>query len=321
MHLARSAAVRGSLRILAPQRDHPGQKLFEAYGLSNGLSNTKFSTLQNASKLGQDSRDFRFSQEIGVLRNAGETLVPVFYQRTQVRFRRHDRASAFTKPRPPTKKQRKAHNRNKKRIEEKAAKHNPPGSQAGPRRQRVRERWQELLNHGKESSASSEVLDPSSELYGYGDALLDDLMGNTSYLTAQPTPEPVYLGNKHQRLYDKMASQMDRYRENVERQLQTTTTDSGDKTAVLDPSEATVGLPSDKSISHVLRAYRDRYGTRSKPVGLAAALEHLLKDLGVPTFVFGEYTYTTLLTCCRTPKEVSERHGRSVLNACARYVS
>jgi hypothetical protein len=272
--------------------------------------------------LGQDSRDFRSSQEIGVLRNAGETLVPVLYQRTQVRFRRHDRSSAFTKPRPPTKKQRKAHNRNKKRIEEKAAKHNPPGSQAGPRRQRVRERWQELLNHGKEPSPSSEVLDPSSEaLYGYGDALLDDLMGNTSYLTAQPTPEPVYLGHRHQKLYDKMANQMDRYRENVERQLQTTATDGGNKTAVLDPSTALADLPSDKSISHVLRAYRDRYGTRSKPVGLAGALEHLLKDLGVPTFVFGEYTYTTLLTCCRTPKEVSERYGRLLWNVCYRYVS
>eukprot|EP00539_Tryblionella_compressa_P011140 CAMPEP_0178803878 /NCGR_PEP_ID=MMETSP0745-20121128/14738_1 /TAXON_ID=913974 /ORGANISM="Nitzschia punctata, Strain CCMP561" /LENGTH=140 /DNA_ID=CAMNT_0020463055 /DNA_START=136 /DNA_END=555 /DNA_ORIENTATION=- len=33
------------------------------------------------------------------------------------------------------------------------------------------------------------------------------------------------------------------------------------------------------------------------------ALQHVLQDLGVPISAFGEYTYTSLLTCCRTPKE------------------
>ena len=62
-------------------------------------------------------------------------------------------------------------------------------------------------------------------------------------------------------------------------------------------------LPSDKDISKTLRATRDRYGTRRKPIGIVRALQHLLQDLKIPVSAFGEYTYTTLMTCCRTPQE------------------
>lgn len=95
---------------------------------------------------------------------------------------------------------------------------------------------------------------------------------------------------------------MDAYREaidNKKRQNETADTDQDD----LPVSTETIQLPSDQDISKTLRAYRDRHGTRQKPIGIVRALQHLLQDLGVPTSEFGEYTYTTLMTCCQTPQE------------------
>ena len=232
--------------------------------------------------------------EIGTLHSFGEPSMPVYHQRSQTRFRRHDRASAFTKPRPPTKKQRKKHNRKLKQLEREASKHNPPGFRAGPRRQWAREQWQHLLDKGKESS---EVSDPAtkapSELYGFGDALLDDLMGNTSYLTSQPTPEPEYVGHKHAKFVKKLSRELENYRDGKKQRQ--------NEMSMLEQSPPS--LPSDAKISNVLRAYRDLNGTKSKPIGISRALEHLLKDLRIPISAFGEFTFTTLLTCCRTPKE------------------
>ena len=70
----------------------------------------------------------------------------------QVLFRRLDRDWAFTKPRPKTKKQRQQYNRRLKKIADEKAKHSAPGARAGPRRQFIRERWQQLLDQasGKE---------------------------------------------------------------------------------------------------------------------------------------------------------------------------
>lgn len=135
---------------------------------------------------------------------------------------------------------------------------------------------------------------------------MEDLLGNTSHLSSQPTPEPLYLGHMHQQYYDKVADQMDRYKQGLEAKRQL------ENSAILDISSAAGELPSDEDISKVLRAFRDRNGTRSRPVGIAVALEHLLKDLGVPIFAFGEYTYTTLMTCCRTPSEVGCSHDTNV---------
>ena len=230
------------------------------------------------------------------------------YNSQQVRFRRHDRASAFMKPRPHTKKQRQEYNRKKKRLEDEAAKHNPPGSTAGPHRQWVRQRREQLLQL---ASTSNELLDPSStkeenQEYGFENALLDDVMGNTAYLTSQPTPEPAYFGHLHKVFYNTVADQMDRYHEAVEalKRQNESGNENDAETAVLDPAMIVAELPSDLDIAKVLKAYRDRHGTRSKPLGIAKALQHIMKDLGVPTMAFGEHTYTSLLTCCRTPKEV-----------------
>ena len=80
----------------------------------------------------------------------------------------------------------------KKEADERA-RHSAPGSQAGPRRQWAESRWQELLIHGKHVLPATE----KDEEYTYEDAILEDLMANTSYLMCQPTPEPVYLGHRH----------------------------------------------------------------------------------------------------------------------------
>ena len=219
----------------------------------------------------------------------------------QVRFRRHDRASAFSKPRPKTKKQRQTYNRRIKRIEDEKVKHSAPGARAGPRRQFIRERWQNLLDqaNGKELVAAG---DDEDDQYGIEDAIMEDLLGNTAHLSSQPTPEPVYLGHMHQQYYDMVAHKMEQYREAVEAIQQA----DAEKSTILNVSSVSEYLPSDDDISKVLRAFRDRNGTRSRPVGIAIALEHLLKDLGVPIAAFGEYTYTTLMTCCRTPNEVGQ---------------
>lgn len=226
-----------------------------------------------------------------------------FFKKTcrdqQVRFRRHDRASAFSKPRPKTKKQRQTYNRRIKRIEDEKAKHSAPGSRAGPRRQFIRERWQQLLDQtsGKELTT---VDDEADEEYGIEDALMEDLLGNTSHLTSQPTPEPVYLGHMHQQYFDQVANQIEKFKQGVE--FRRNNIRDGEEFEILDLSGED-DLPSDQDISKVLRAFRDRNGTRSRPIGIALALEHLLKELGVPINAFGEYTYTTLITCCRSPGE------------------
>ena len=114
----------------------------------------------------------------------------------QLRFRRHDRASAFSKPRPPTKKKRRAYNRRMKKESDEKARHSAPGSKAGPRRQWAQNRWNQLLTHGNDDKNLLPVTQEEEE-YTYEDAILEDLMDNTSHLTSQPTPEPVYLGHRH----------------------------------------------------------------------------------------------------------------------------
>lgn len=130
--------------------------------------------------------------------------------------------------------------------------------------------------------------------YGYSDLLLDDLMGNTANLTSTPTPEPVYLGHKHEFFYNAVAFQMKRHKEALA-QMDA----EKDQNALLE----TPALVTDHAISMVVRSYRDKHGTRLKPVGVAKTLELLLKDLELPVSTFGEETFTSILTCCTTPGE------------------
>ena len=115
----------------------------------------------------------------------------------QLRFRRHDRASAFSKPRPPTRKKRGTYFRRMKKEADEKARQSAPGSKAGPRRQWAKKRWEHLLTYGKDDENNTLLPATQDEEYTYEDAILEDLMANTSNLTSQPTPEPIHLGHRH----------------------------------------------------------------------------------------------------------------------------
>ena len=214
-----------------------------------------------------------------------------FFQ--QLRWKRKDGNRYHLQERPPTKKQRKRYNRQLKQAHGEVDRHGKPGSKAGVRREWAKQWKQDILN------PVPDIPMQELEKYTLDDALLDDLIGNTS--EAQPTPEPVYLGHRHRKYYIRVADQMDEYRRKME--LLT----SGDKDKKSEGKELldlhNLVLPSDEDLSLVLRAFRDREGTRRKPVGIVKALRHLLQDIGVPVTAFGEKTYTTLLTCAQSPAE------------------
>lgn len=205
----------------------------------------------------------------------------------QVRWRRYDRSTIPEKK--PTKKQRKEHRRKILAARKEKEKHSPPGSKAAFRRQYVKAMKEDLMN--PEKITDEELLE-----YDAGDALLDDLVGNSR--RSQETPRPKYLGHLHHKLYTNVADQMDAY-------LAFQHGDTSQSGALM---EHTPSLPSDVDVANVLRAYRDKHGTRRKPIGLVKALQHLLQDLHVPVSTFGEHTYTSLMTCCSTPAE-----GRRVM--------
>ena len=206
----------------------------------------------------------------------------------QVRWKRKDGHSAFFESRKPTPKQKKEFRKRKRAIfHEKVGKHAAPNSKASVRRQDAEEERQMYLTLNENEPAE----EPD---YGYSDLLLDDLMGNTANLTSTPTPEPVYLGNKHEFYYNAVVFQMRRYKEALA-QMDA----EKDQNALLEMP----ALLTDHSISMVVRSYRDKYGTRLKPVGVAKTLELLLKDLELPISTFGEETFTSILTCCTTPGE------------------
>ena len=210
-----------------------------------------------------------------------------------MRYKRRDGDRYADRERKPSKKQLQKYNRKIQAAQVKQDKHSAPGSKAGPRREFAQALKETYLNSDKnyDENSDQDALD-----YDFDDALLDDLMGNTKDLSSQPTPEPVFLGDKHRKYFNHVADQMARYRNTME-QLQEGM--SPEEAALIEATE----LPSDKALSLVVRSYRDRHGTRRNPVGIVKALRHVLQDLQVPISLFGEYTYTSLLSSCRTPAE------------------
>ena len=173
--------------------------------------------------------------------------------------------------------------------------------------------------------------------YDWGDALIDDLMGNSADLTSSPSPYPVYMGGEYGRLRRKVERLMRGQRE-VDASGGTGDNDNGRTTfledgslGVVSPSvsafnkaQATDALSSswdannneslppdvprqkntvsDKLISDLLRAHRDAHGKRTNPVGLAQSLE-LLNELQIPLSKLGTYSHVSLLTCCKNAWE------------------
>jgi len=209
----------------------------------------------------------------------------------QVRWKRRDGNSAFFQNRKSTRKKKKAYHRKRREVwQEKVGKHSAPGSTAGPRRQLDEERRQDYLNWDNITKENPEELE-----YDFSDAMLDDLIGNTAELSSTRTPEPIYLGHKHEFYYDRIANKTGLYNQ---LEFEDEISKESDH-ELIDSFE----LPTDHDISLVVRSFRDRYGTKHRPIGIAKALEHLLKDLKLQVASFGEKTYTSLLSCCSTPKE------------------
>eukprot|EP00957_Ditylum_brightwellii_P067266 5104801-Ditylum_brightwellii.AAC.1 len=119
---------------------------------------------------------------------------PQLHRQIQVRYKRKGGASAF-KPRPPTRKQRKEYYRRQRRLEfEQVGKHSAPGSVAGPLRQEDEEERQFLLSYAK---GEIPLIDEGDSEYDLGDALLDDLFGNSSSALSQPNPKRWHIGHRY----------------------------------------------------------------------------------------------------------------------------
>jgi pentatricopeptide repeat protein len=148
--------------------------------------------------------------------------------------------------------------------------------------------------------------------YDWGDALVDDLMGNSADLTSSPSPYPLYMGTEFGRLRRKVERLVRSRKEEEQFQL----LEHGGGLGGLGGSDSNLGPLSlgggggvvesprndddeisDKLLSDLLRAHRDANGKRTMPVGLASSLQ-LLRDLEVPMSLLGIYSHVTLLTCC-----------------------
>jgi hypothetical protein len=271
----------------------------------------------------------------------------VYYQHHQVRWKGRNDGNRFSSDngtgssRKINKKKQRQYHRTLRKQQLKHSHHGVPGSKASLRRRDIQQENEEIL------AGDHTVQDPEyllnqkyKKTYGWEDALLDDLIGNSNMMT--PTPEPAYIGHLHKFYYNHVVDQMDDYHASIQQRdaavtnsttgtssIGTSGTGTGTGTIPNDEiqqlSDGTVNnnttttttpmipqiadLPTDEMISKALRAYRDRNGTRhSNPIGIIKALQHLLYDMQIPLHAIGEYTYTTLLTCCRTPQE-----GRRIL--------
>lgn len=134
--------------------------------------------------------------------------------------------------------------------------------------------------------------------YDWGDALVDDLMGNSADLTSTLSPSPVFMGGEYGRL-----------RRKVERVLRLKHEErlllgNGEFESVQRnlPAQGNNVL-SDRLISDLIRSHRDANGKRTSPIGLAPSLELLFQDLKIPRSELAIYSYTSLLTVCKNPWE------------------
>lgn len=221
-----------------------------------------------------------------------------YHQLSQIRFMggRNDGARFVLKPRPVSKKQQTKYHRKLKVMEEKQAKHSKPGSKAGPRREFAQDQLQYYKD--KATGKFSNQMEPEELEYDFGDAILDDLMGNTAHLSSIPNPTPIYLGHKYETYYTVVERIMKEYNRYL------TQSDNNEHLTNKVTSSLAPPLPTDYQLSLLLRSYRDQCSTsRSKPLGVAPVLRLLSQDLQVPMIALKELCYTTLMTCATTPTE------------------
>lgn len=271
------------------------------------LVNNKYNNHPSSTQRFDQSSTFLFTQR---------------YHLQQVRWKGRNDGNKY-KERIPTKKARKQYHRKLQKLQHEVEKHGKAGSKAGVRREWAQEMQNDLLDRANQvhqsitsgmngnNKALATVDDDEDDDtnmddddYGVSDALLDDLIGNTSYLGSSPTPEPIYLGHKQQQYYNVVVDKMDEYRTKIREQEQQSSTLTSSKKLILQEEDAVTNiLPTDFDISLALRSLRDKKGTRTNPIGIVAALQYLIQDLRVPVTIWDELTYTTLLTCSRNDKE------------------
>lgn len=123
-------------------------------------------------------------------------------------------------------------------------------------------------------------------------------MGNTASLTSAPTPKPLNMRKQYNKYYTLVSNMMNDY--NAQLAL---TANSNTEEDVDSNNAISTPLPTDKEISLLVRSYHDKYSTKSKPVGIAKALQLLMTEVKVPTSIYGERTYSALMYCAASPKE------------------
>lgn len=332
-----SAAASGSGRSLASSIFLRSQHISRATGAPQRISAIKTLSTTHATN---PHNNYDTSISTTTQRRSIHTTTPTTMPRKSG-------ASAFSKPRPPTRKKlKKYHRRMRAQHHEKVGKHSAPGSKAAYRRQFVEKQWQTLLDRAEGKLPTGTVAELNAGVgaggplanslgldaaeYDYGNALLDDLMGNTAHLTSSSDPRPNYLGWQHDKFLKRIRAMMtggsDTDGEGGNLLFQYGNSGgAGAGGGSANGNGAVTSyhrLPSDHDVSLLLRSYRDLHqqnnhtaarksktankkllGGKTPPIGLARALQHLFHEAHVPSSTFGQKTYTALLTCCATPAE------------------
>lgn len=226
----------------------------------------------------------------------------MFQLNQQRHMGRKDGNKTFFKTRPPTKKQKKKYHKRMRDVhQEKVGIHSKPGSKAGPRREYIENEKNFLVTRalGKIPDQPS----PDELEYDFGDAMVEDLIGNSAHLSASPNPKPMYIGRQYDKHFSKVSGMMQEYHAN----LQLGEDSNDNKKKALAPP-----LPNDKEISLLVRSYRDRNSTKYRPLGIVKALKHLITEIRLPTHILGEKTYAALMQCAASPIE-----GRRIMKLMA----
>ena len=204
---------------------------------------------------------------------------------------RRDGNTSFNKERKPNRKKKKQyHKRMRELYHHKVGRHSAPGSKAVLRRQIAEDEQRTLIDEalGKVDEDVDQVE------YNFADAIVDDLLGNSSFLSATPTPRPVFIGKQ----YDKHFTQVSGMMEDFHSHLKLAESMKDSESNALAPP-----LPNDKQLSLLIRSYRDKHSRRHKPMGIVKVLRHLLTEIRLPTSIFGEKTYAALMSCSASPTE------------------
>lgn len=166
-------------------------------------------------------------------------------------------------------KRRREFNRKKRALKSEQEKHSRPGSKASARRQTLKDATNYHLSYQVDQQSLIDMHE-----YDAVDAMVDDLIGNTSHLTSARTPLPKSIASEYDFHVQALQSSVD---------------------------------PTDDLISRVVRAHRDGFinkksnKTKRIRIGLHESLEHILQFVSIKDF--GYKTYSSLMTTAKNGTE------------------